>query len=87
MRDYSGSRADSEPVSPAPRPVRERPATREKRAATLKVAVEIFGSKGYVNGTLADIAEQVGMTHAGVLHHFGSKQKRLEVQGHFDTGI
>lgn len=39
--------------------------------------MEIFGSHGYTNGTLADIAEQVGITHAGVLHHFGSKQKLL----------
>lgn len=47
--------------------------------------MEVFGSKGYTNGTLADIAEQVGMTHAGVLHHFGSKQKLLmEVVAHRD---
>lgn len=56
---------------------RTRPATRQKRTDILKAAVEIFGNKGYTNGTLADIAEQVGMTHAGVLHHFGSKQKLL----------
>lgn len=54
-----------------------RPATREKREQILKAAVEIFGNKGSTNGTLADVAEQVGMTHAGVLHHFGSKQKLL----------
>lgn len=56
---------------------RVRPATREKRAQILKAAVEIFGNKGSTNGTLADVAEQVGITHAGVLHHFGSKQKLL----------
>lgn len=54
-----------------------RPATRAKREQILRAAVETFGSKGYTNGTLADIADQVGMTHAGVLHHFGSKQKLL----------
>ncbi len=54
-----------------------RPATREKREQILKAAVEIFGSKGSTNGTLADVAAQVGITHAGVLHHFGSKQKLL----------
>ncbi|PCE13858.1 TetR family transcriptional regulator [Microbacterium sp. SZ1] len=54
-----------------------RPATREKREQILKAAVEIFGNKGSTNGTLADVAEQVGITHAGVLHHFGSKQKLL----------
>ena len=37
------------------------------------------------NGTLADIADQVGMTHAGVLHHFGSKdQLLLEVLAYRD---
>lgn len=54
-----------------------RPATKEKREQILRAAVEIFGSKGSTNGTLADVAEQVGMTHAGVLHHFGSKQRLL----------
>lgn len=58
-------------------PATVRPATREKREQILKAAVEIFGNKGSTNGTLADVAEQVGITHAGVLHHFGSKQKLL----------
>ena len=52
-------------------------ATQHKRIDILKAAVEIFGSKGSTNGTLADVAQQVGITHAGVLHHFGSKQKLL----------
>ena len=56
---------------------RVRPTTRAKREQILKAAVEIFGNKGSANGTLADVAEQVGITHAGVLHHFGSKQKLL----------
>jgi AcrR family transcriptional regulator len=56
---------------------RSRPATARKRTEILKAAIETFGAKGSTNGTLADIAEQVGMTHAGVLHHFGSKQKLL----------
>ena len=56
---------------------RTRPATRQKRTDILEAAVEIFGNKGSTNGTLADVAEQVGLTHAGVLHHFGSKQKLL----------
>lgn len=56
---------------------RTRPATKRKRTEILKAAVEIFGNKGSANGTLADVAEQVGMTHAGILHHFGSKQNLL----------
>lgn len=54
-----------------------RPATVRKRTEILRAAVEIFGTKGSTNGTLADVADQVGMTHAGVLHHFGSKQNLL----------
>ena len=57
--------------------LKSRPETERKRTEILDAAIEIFGAKGSTNGTLADIAEQVGMTHAGVLHHFGSKQKLL----------
>jgi AcrR family transcriptional regulator len=51
--------------------------TRRKREEILSAAMVVFGNKGYKNGSLAEIAEQVGMTHAGVLHHFGSKDKLL----------
>jgi AcrR family transcriptional regulator len=64
-------------VADSDQTVRVRPATLEKREQILKAAIEIFGNKGSTNGTLADVAEQVGITHAGVLHHFGSKQKLL----------
>lgn len=37
----------------------------------------IFAANGYRNGSLGEIAEKVGMTHAGVLHHFGSKEQLL----------
>ena len=56
---------------------RMRPATQRKHAKILQAAMDVFGSKGSTNGTLAEIAEQAGMTHAGVLHHFGSKQNLL----------
>lgn len=54
-----------------------RPETEQKRIDILRAAIETFGAKGSTNGTLADIADQVGMTHAGVLHHFGSKNNLL----------
>lgn len=54
-----------------------RPETQRKRKKILRAAIETFGAKGSANGTLTDIADQVGMTHAGVLHHFGSKQNLL----------
>lgn len=37
----------------------------------------VFGERGYANGSLQDIADRVGMTHSGVLHHFGSKEQLL----------
>lgn len=56
---------------------RSRPATIARRRDILDAALDIFGAKGYSGGTLQDIADQVGMTHAGILHHFGSKDQLL----------
>ncbi|MDJ0334106.1 TetR/AcrR family transcriptional regulator [Salinibacterium sp. G-O1] len=64
---------------------RSRPETLLRRREILDAAIDIFGSKGFTGGTLQDIADQVGMTHAGILHHFGSKdQLLLEVLAHRD---
>lgn len=62
---------------PAKRTRRPRQATAERRAEILRAAAHTFGSKGYKTGSLAEVAEQVGITHAGVLHHFGSKEQLL----------
>ena len=53
---------------------KSRPETVQKREAIIHAAMDIFGSRGYAKTSLAEIAEKVGMTHSGVLHHFGSKQ-------------
>ncbi|MCZ2263862.1 TetR/AcrR family transcriptional regulator [Isoptericola sp. QY 916] len=58
-------------------PRRTRPSKAERREEILAAATRVFGSKGYHAGSLVDVAEQVGITHAGVLHHFGSKDKLL----------
>jgi AcrR family transcriptional regulator len=39
--------------------------------------MQTFAAKGFHRGRLADVAEKAGMTHAGVLHHFGSKENLL----------
>jgi len=44
--------------------------SREKILAT---AVEVFGKQGFRGGSLRDIARRVGISEAGLLHHFGSK--------------
>lgn len=67
----------SKPGGTAARGTRRRPATAERREEILRAAAHTFGAKGYKTGSLADVAEQVGMTHAGVLHHFGSKEQLL----------
>ncbi|MCL1868882.1 MAG: TetR/AcrR family transcriptional regulator [Promicromonosporaceae bacterium] len=54
-----------------------RPETLERRREILRAATETFGAKGYNRGPLTEIAEKVGMTHAGILHHFGSKNELL----------
>src|SRR3954468_11944531 len=56
---------------------RSRPETVAKRAEIVHAATKTFGSKGFRNGPLTEIAEQVNMTHAGILHHFGSKDQLL----------
>lgn len=61
----------------APKTRTPRASTARKRDEIIRAATEVFGNKGYFNGTLADIADQVGLTHAGILHHFGSKENLL----------
>ena len=65
------------PVSGAARAAKPLVKTGERRTAILEAATSVFGTRGYNNGSLVEIAELVGMTHAGVLHHFGSKEKLL----------
>ncbi len=55
----------------------ERKSTPERRQEIVRAAAKTFGTKGYQKGSLIEIASQVGMTHAGVLHHFGSKEALL----------
>lgn len=47
------------------------------REAILDAALEVFAS-GYNSGSLRDIANKVGMSEAGLLHHFKSKSALLE---------
>ena len=56
---------------------RPRQETIRRREDILRAALATFGSKGFKAGSLAEVAEQVGITQAGVLHHFGSKDQLL----------
>jgi AcrR family transcriptional regulator len=51
--------------------------TVEKRRVILEAALEVFSEGGYRSGSLRDIAERVGMSEAGLLHHFPNKSALL----------
>ncbi|MGO4103674.1 TetR/AcrR family transcriptional regulator [Leifsonia sp. YAF41] len=67
----------AETVPVGARVAKPRPETAEKRQRILDAAMDIFGAKGFNNGSLQEIGEQAGMSHAGVVHHFGSKDQLL----------
>lgn len=49
----------------------------ERRAQILAAAEEVFGHRGYRQGSLKDIAAAVGISVQGILHHFGTKEELL----------
>ncbi len=67
-------------MSRAPRPSGSRgpyAKTEERRTQILETALAVFARRGYRGGSLREIADLVGLSDAGVLHHFGSKQQLL----------
>ncbi|GAA2934135.1 TetR/AcrR family transcriptional regulator [Microbacterium luteolum] len=52
--------------------------TRERRRTILDAALEVFSEGGYRAGSLRDIAQRVGISEAGLLHHFPNKVALLE---------
>ena len=52
--------------------------TAGRRAEILDATVAVFAESGYHGGTIRDIAERVGISQAGLLHHFASKEALLE---------
>jgi AcrR family transcriptional regulator len=51
--------------------------TDEKRRIILSAALEVFSESGYRSGSIRDVAERVGMSEAGLLHHFPNKSALL----------
>lgn len=51
--------------------------TAERRAEILSTALEAFSARGFQGSSLREIAEAVGLSQAGVLHHFSSKETLL----------
>ncbi|MEU3979200.1 TetR/AcrR family transcriptional regulator [Streptomyces sp. NPDC026672] len=53
------------------------PEARRRQQDILHIAMDAFAARGYNNASLADIADRVGLTQAGVLHYFRSKSMLL----------
>ena len=62
----------------ARRPRGEYAKSRARRQEIVDAAVEVFATVGYHKGSLRDVADRVGMSQAGLLHHFPSKEHLLE---------
>lgn len=50
---------------------------RAARELILQTALDVIGRKGYTATSLRDIADEAGMTQAGLLHHFDTKENLL----------
>jgi AcrR family transcriptional regulator len=51
--------------------------TAQRRLDILDAALDVFAQSGYRAGSLREVAGQVGISEAGVLHHFPSKSRLL----------
>jgi AcrR family transcriptional regulator len=66
------------PAAPRKRKPRgEYAKTSAKRTAILDAALEVFAESGYRAGSLREVAQKVGMSEAGLLHHFPNKSALL----------
>lgn len=68
----SRSRAMASSNKPT-RKTRRSPRGHQSRESILDVAERHFADNGYRKASIASIAEEVGMSDPGLLHHFGSK--------------
>ncbi|MEU6392050.1 TetR/AcrR family transcriptional regulator [Streptomyces sp. NPDC046939] len=53
------------------------PRSEERRAEILRAALEVIAERGYRGASLAAVAERVGLTQQGLLHHFPTKEALL----------
>jgi len=60
-----------------PRKRATRPRGDVRRRRILEVAVDLFGARGFNDVGIAEIAAEVGITPAGLLHHFPTKAALL----------
>ncbi|MEV0341807.1 TetR/AcrR family transcriptional regulator [Nocardia sp. NPDC050713] len=72
-RDTSSS---ARPTGPGSRGTYAKSSARRREIVT--AAVEIFSKYGFRDGSLRDVAERAGITHAGIRHHFPTKVDLLQ---------
>jgi AcrR family transcriptional regulator len=48
------------------------------RGSILEAALEVFGQLGFRSGSLKNVADRVGISEAGLLHHFRNKSALLQ---------
>ncbi|QHC65741.1 TetR family transcriptional regulator [Rathayibacter sp. VKM Ac-2759] len=65
------------PTSPPRRPRGQYAKTAARRAEIVRAGLEVFSASGYHAASLREIAEKVGLSQAGVLHHFANKWELL----------
>ncbi|SDL25512.1 TetR/AcrR family transcriptional regulator [Streptomyces indicus] len=54
-----------------------RPRSDRRRAEIVRAALEVIAERGYRGASLAAVAERVGLTQQGLLHHFPTKEALL----------
>lgn len=59
------------------RPKGDSSVTEARKQDILKAAFEVFAKNGYRGGSLSQVSEIVGITEAGILHHFKTKANLL----------
>jgi AcrR family transcriptional regulator len=66
--------AGSKTNGPGPR---RYPKGERRREEIIAVAAEVYADAGYQGASLREIAKRIGMTHAGLLYHFPSREALL----------
>ncbi|ATQ42252.1 TetR/AcrR family transcriptional regulator [Caulobacter mirabilis] len=61
----------------SPAPGTRQPRGRARRAAVLEAARRLFAKQGFKGASLAAIAQEAGLTDAGLLYHFPTKSDLL----------
>ena len=62
---------------PRPARPRQREAPEARREQIIDEAIRIVGERGYYGFTVQDLAQRCGLSNAGLLYHFGTKEQLL----------